>query len=70
MPAGRQSESELIHYLVAELEKWIKSDSLPHPAQTRPVWGRYPAPHMDAMSPANPLFGAFVGLWGGVSSTT
>ena len=35
----RRSESELIHFGVVKPKKWIKSDSLPNPAQTRPVWG-------------------------------
>ena len=39
MPVDRQSESELIHYLSTKPKKWIKSDSLSHFAQTRPVWG-------------------------------
>ena len=68
--ADRRSESELIHYLSTKSKKWIKSDSLPHLAQIRPVWGRYSASHMDATSPAKPLFGVSVGLWGGVSRTT
>ena len=33
----RRSESELIHSGVVKPKKWIKSDSLPSPAQTRPV---------------------------------
>ena len=45
-------------------------DSLAATAQTRPVWGRCSASHTDAMNSANPPFGAFVGLWGGVSRTT
>ena len=45
-------------------------DSLQHFAQTRPVWGGCPASHTDAMISTNPPFGAFVGLWGGVSRTT
>ena len=68
--ADRQSESELIHYLESKPKKWIKSDSLAVTAQICPVWGRYSASHTDATSPAKPPFGAFVGLWGGVSSTT
>ena len=68
--ADRQSESELIHYLSTKSKKWIKSDSLPHFAQTSPVWGRYSSPHTDAMNSASPPLGAFVGLWGGVSRTT
>ena len=68
--ADRQSESELIHFLGSKLKKWIKSDSLAVTAQIRPVWGRCPASHTDATSPANPPFGAFVGLWGGASRTT
>ena len=66
----RQSESELIHSGVVKPKKWIKSDSLPHLAQTSPVWGRYSSPHTDAMNSASPPLGAFVGLWGGVSRTT
>ena len=66
----RQSESELIHYLGSKPKKWIKSDSLSKLAQTSPVWGRYSASHTDATSPAKPPFGAFVGVWGGVSRTT
>ena len=69
-PAGRRSESVLIHYLSTKSKKWIKSDSLAVTAQICPVWGRYSASHTDATSPANPPFGAFVGLWGGVSRTT
>ena len=65
-----QSESELIHSGVVKSKKWIKSDSLSHLAQTRPVWGGCPSPHTDAMNSANPPFGASVGLWGGVSRTT
>ena len=65
-----QSESELIHYLSTESKKWIKSDSLPHLAQIRPVWGRYSASHTDAKLPVKPLFGASVGLCGGASRTT
>ena len=68
--ADRQSESELIHYLGSKLKKWISSDSLAVTAQICPVWGRYSASHTDATSPAKPPFGAFVGLWGGVSRTT
>ena len=45
-------------------------DSLQYFAQTRPVWGGCPASHTDAMNSANPQFGAFVGLWGGVIRTT
>ena len=45
-------------------------DSLQHFDQTRPVWGGCPASHTDAMNSTNPPFGAFVGLWGGVSRTT
>ena len=63
--ADRQSESELIHSVVIKPKKWIKSDSLPHLAQTRPVWGGCSASHTDATSPAKPPFGAFVGLWSG-----
>ena len=66
----RRSESELIHYLSTKSKKWIKSDSLPHLAQICPVWGGCPASHTDAMNSASPPFGAFVGLWGGVSRTT
>ena len=68
--ADHQSESELIHYLGSKSKKWIKSDSLPHLAKICPVWGRYSASHTDATSPAKTPFGAFVGLWGGVSRTT
>lgn len=66
----RRSESELIHSGVVKSKKWIKSDSLPHFAQTRPVWGRCHTQHTDTKQPTNPPFGAFVGLWGGVSRTT
>ena len=66
----RQSESELIHSGVVKPKKWIKSDSLPHFAQTSPVWGGCSASHTDATSPAKPPFGAFVGLWDGMSRTT
>ena len=69
-PAGRRSESVLIHYLSTKSKKWIKSDSLPHFAQTRPVWGRCHTQHTDTKQPTHPPFGAFVGLWGGVSRTT
>ena len=68
--ADRRSESELIHYLSTKSKKWIKSDSLPHLAQTSPVWGGCSASHTDAMNSASPPLGAFVGLWGGVSRTT
>ena len=68
--ADRRSESELIHSGVIKPKKWIKSDSLSHHAQTRPVWGGCSASHTDARLPIKPPFGAFVGLWGGVSRTT
>ena len=44
--------------------------SLSHHAQTRPVWGRWHTQHTDTKQPTHPPFGAFVGLWGGVSRTT
>ena len=70
MCADHQSESELIHYLGSNPKKWISSDSLSHLAQICPVWGGCSASHTDAMNSTNPPFGAFVGLWGGVSRTT
>ena len=66
----RQSESELIHSGEVKPKKWIKSDSLSHFVQTRPVWGGCSVSHTDATSPANPPFGAYVGLWDGMSRTT
>ena len=68
--AYSRSESELIHYLGSKPKKWIKSDSLPRHALTRPVWGGCSISHTDAMNSANSPFGALVGLWGGVSRTT
>ena len=68
--ADHQSESELIHYLGSKPKKWIRSDSLPRHALTRPVWGGCSISHTDAMNSANSPFGALVGLWGGVSRTT